>query len=111
MGRHTENHRFLKRILVMDDQRNVIQRHEMDSNGRLIADPEAIPRDRAKPRRRASVRLARQASTEFPNAKVPIKLKSETDVWGPVLSSTVLFSTLPSLEAGLDESFFDPLAE
>ena len=101
MGRHCENHRFLKTILIVDDQKNVIQRHEMDENGRLVADPD-MPgyRERARVRRRPAVRFARQSDGELsPNPIV--KLKADADIWSPVLTSFILYSTLPERDDDL----------
>lgn len=43
MGRRTHDHRFVKYIVMLDSMGRVKQRHELDSNGRLMHHPQHVP--------------------------------------------------------------------
>ena len=44
MGRRTQNHKFVKYIVMLDRMGQVAQRLELDANGRLLQQPRRLPR-------------------------------------------------------------------
>ena len=88
MGRHNENHRFLKTILVLDEHMNVIQRHEVDESGRLINDATIEARNRNL-KKKPALRLARKTEPEVVPISQPtmrIQPIDEDGAYVPVFS-------------------------
>ena len=86
---------------------NVIQRHEIDGNGRLIVDSEAANRDKTRQggKRRQNARLVRQIDVNVMPVihASSVKLKADSDIWGPIISSQVIMTSLEPVEPDLVE--------